>query len=71
MSGLYEKFEKRFTDQWFSAGWIEVEAKPQQATVVKKDLAKLENELLQINEAIENIAQKQLRLENLSKLYNN
>lgn len=72
MSSLYNDFEKRYTDSWFSAGWVEVEAKskPTQMEIYHKDLTTLEAELNNINERIENISQKQLRLNNLAKLYN-
>ena len=70
MSNLYDNFEKRFTDKWFSAGWVEAEVKAPQDASDHKDLAVLEAELNQINEKIETIAQKQLRLANLAKLYN-
>jgi len=70
MSNMYDDFEKRYADKWFSAGWVEVEVKPQQAMqAVRKDIKTLEAELEEINEAIESIAQKQLRLSNLAKLY--
>jgi hypothetical protein len=68
MSSLYNNFEKRFTDKWFSAGWVDVEVKVPAAD--HKDLVILEAELNQISEKIETIAQNQLRLANLSKLYN-
>ncbi len=70
MSSLYDDFEKRFTDKWFSAGWIEIEAKPKETEVAHKDLTILQAELTELNERIENISQKQLRLSNLAKLYN-
>ena len=70
MSNLYDDFEKRFTDQWFSSGWIEVENKPKKQEVSHKDLATLEFELELIGENIEGVMQKQLRLENLAKMYN-
>lgn len=71
MSNLYQDFEKRFTDSWFSAGWVEVEPKKQESNVARKDLNTLEIELQEINQELENISQKQLRLANLAKLYNN
>lgn len=71
MSNLYDDFEKRFTDKWFSSGWAEVETKQQTSQCVRKDLATLEAELDEIQERIENVAQKQLRLANLAKLYEN
>lgn len=70
MSELFSEFEKRHTDSWFAAGWIEVDVKPQQAVSARKNLAELEAELQKIGENIENISQKQLRLSNLAKLYN-
>lgn len=71
MTGLYEDFEKRFDNKWFSAGWIEVESKPQEQISTHKDLATLEEELNEIKEKIETLAQKQLRLANLANMYNN
>lgn len=71
MSNLYDDFEKRYTDKWFSAGWVEVEAKSQKETIARKDLSTLESELANLKEAMENINQKQLMLSNLAKLYNN
>lgn len=70
MSELFNDFEKRHTDSWFAAGWVEVEVKPQKAQIAKKDLATLETELQKISEDIENISMKQLRLSNLAKMYN-
>lgn len=70
MSNLYDDFEKRFTNAWFSAGWTEVELK--KAEPVKKsskDLETLQKELAELKQDFENICQKQLRLENLAKLY--
>lgn len=69
MSNLFDDFEKRHTDSWFSSGWVEVEAKKPEAHVFKKDLATLQAELEQIEENINTISQKQLRLANLAKLY--
>lgn len=72
MSSLYDDFEKRFTNAWFSASWNdEVEAKPKQQVAARKDAKTLEIELNAIKEEIENIELKQLRLANLAKLYNN
>lgn len=72
MSSLYNDFEKRFTNAWFSASWNdEAEVKPKQEVVVRKDAKTLETELNTIKEEIENIELKQLRLANLAKLYNN
>ena len=73
MSGLYNDFENRFTGEWFSSGWIEVEAKPVkaiEARVEHKDLATLEFELELIKEHIESLEQRELRLSNLAKMYN-
>lgn len=70
MASLYDDFEKRFTNAWFSAGWAEIE--PKKAEPVKsshKDLSTLQNELDELKQDFENICQKQLRLENLAKLY--
>lgn len=69
MSNLYDDFEKRFTNEWFSAGWSEIGAKPQKEKTSRKDLMTLQAELEQIQENIETIKQKQLRLANLAKLY--
>lgn len=64
-------FQYKFKNAWFSSGWIEVEAQPQTANqILHKDLATLQAELEEINQTIESIAQKQLRLANLAKLYN-
>lgn len=76
MSSLYENFENRFTNAWFSVGWAEVEVKPQETELQKvnnyrKDLSTLQAELDGIQEHIENISQKQLRLANLAKFYEN
>jgi len=71
MSSLYDEFEKRFTNSHFSAGWIELEVKPQSKEVFHKDLDTLQAELIAIEEKIEDISQKQLRLSNLAKMYNN
>lgn len=69
MSNLYDDFEKRFNNAFFSTSWVEVEAKPQEVHVSRKDLPTLQSELNQIQEHIETVAQKQLRLANLAKLY--
>lgn len=72
MSSLYNDFEKRFTDEFFSSGWIEIEAKPQiqqSAPAARKDLQTLESELQQIQDHIEFVSEKKLRLANLAKLY--
>lgn len=71
MSGLYEEFEKRFTGGTFSAGWVEVEVKAPKNDIARKDLATLEAELQNINNVMEEISLKQLRLSNLAKLYDN
>lgn len=77
MSNLYDDFEKRFTNAWFSANWADIETQPskaQVATEIKpshKDALTLQEELNEIQEHIENISQKQLRLANLAKLYEN
>lgn len=76
MSGLYEDFEKRFTNAWFAAGWVEVDTKPKEAAAqttneFHKDLSTLQKELDDIKAQIENISQKQLRLANLAKFYSN
>ena len=68
MSELNE-FEKRFTKAWFSAGWAEVEVKPKDVEVSHKDVATLQAELEMLNNQMENITQKQLRLANLATFY--
>jgi len=50
---------------------VEVEAKPQEIQDVHKDLTTLENELKELKNTMENITQKQLRLANLAKFYQN
>lgn len=74
MPNVYDDFEKRFTNSWFSAGWAEIEvqeaAVPTIETPVRKDLDTLKRELEILNADMEKITQKQLRLSNLSKLYN-
>lgn len=64
-----EKFEKRFANAWFSCGWAEVEVKPTIAEVSHKDLTTLQAELEMLNDQMESIAQKQLRLANLATFY--
>ncbi len=71
MSSLYNDFEKRFTDKWFSLGWQEVEPESKDSMLLHKDLTILESELENLKEEVENILQKRLRLANLAKLYNN
>lgn len=73
MSNLYDDFEKRFTNAWFSAGWSEIEVKPQQETFKRsgKDLDTLQAELEELKHDMENIHEKQLRLANLAKFYQN
>lgn len=73
MSNLYDEFENKYKFSWFSAGWVDVEVKPQVAQAasisMKKDLQTLEGELEAINQTLENISEKQLRLANLAKFY--
>lgn len=70
MSSLYDDFEKRFTNAWFSAGWSEVEIKPQETFRRSgKDLNTLQAELEELKHEMENIHEKQIRLENLAKFY--
>lgn len=69
MSDLYNNFEKRFTSAWFSVGWIETEEKPLMEKTCKKNIDVLQDELRKIEEHIETIAQKQLRLANLASFY--
>lgn len=73
MANLYNEFEKRFNNAWFSAGWVEVkaESKEQKTQNLKKDVATLQAELEKIQENIETISLKKLRLSNLAKLYEN
>lgn len=69
MSGFYENFEKRFDNKWFSIAWIEVDTQKQSEEPARKNLDILLSELEQIEEHIELVMQKQLRLSNLAKLY--
>lgn len=70
MSNLYNEFENRFTNEFFSCGWSEdVKPKEIKPEVTRKDLTTLQSELSEIQEHIELVAQKQLRLSNLAKLY--
>lgn len=68
----YKDFEKRYTNEWFSAGWIEISPANKEeikTMAIRKDVNTLENELEALQQNIENIELKQLRLTNLSKLY--
>jgi hypothetical protein len=69
MSNLYDDFEKRHTGSWFAAGWVDVEVKKTGVNVFKKDLTTLQAELDAIQEHIDEVSQKQLRLANLAQLY--
>lgn len=72
MSNLMNEFENRFTNEFFSCGWSDVEAKAVEAPKVevsRKDLLTLQAELASIQENIEKIAQKKLVLANMAKLY--
>lgn len=71
MSGLYNDFEKRFSGAWFSTGWVEVEKKPESDVDNRKNVAKLQAELAQIEERLEDINLNKLRLSNLAKMYGN
>jgi len=71
MSNLYDNFEKRFTGAWFSTGWVEVETKSVDETDNRKDVVKLQSELAQIEERLEDISLNKLRLSNLAKMYGN
>lgn len=76
MSNLYDDFENRFTNAWFSTGWVEVDTEPKEVLVqsrnyLRKDLSTLQEELNGIQEHIENISQAQLRLANLAAFYFN
>ena len=69
---LYEEFEKRYTNEFFSSNWVEIvpEKKEEVKSVaMRKDLATLEYELQTLKESIENIELKKLRLANLAKMY--
>jgi len=70
MSNLYDDFEKRHVGSWFAAGWVDVEVKKPFNQVFRKDLTTLQTELEEIQEHIEAVSQKQLRLANLANLYN-
>lgn len=70
MANLYENFENRFTNKWFASDWSDVETKLKNKQDLHKDLNTLQNELLELEEKMEGISQKQLRLANLAKLYN-
>ena len=69
MSDLYNDFENRFKDAWFSFGWIEVETPTQKPQTFHKDLGTLQAELEELKNNMENIMEKQLRLGNLAKFY--
>lgn len=71
MSNLYDDFEKRHAFNWFSANWADAEVKKPSNQVFRKDLTTLQAELDEIQEHIESVSQKQLRLANLAKLYEN
>lgn len=68
----YDEFEKRYTNNWFSSGWLEVSEKQpeeQEQKVVRKDIATLEEELSQIQMQVEKITQKQEELKEMSRMY--
>lgn len=69
MSDLDKEFEERFKNEWFSNGWNEIEFSQKKETRLRKDLTTLQSELEQIEETIEAISQKELRLRNLAMLY--
>jgi len=69
MSDLYNDFEKRFTGAWFSTGWVEVEKKDVEDTNNRKNVVKLQSELAEIEERLEDINLKKLRLSNLATMY--
>jgi len=69
MSDLEKEFEERFKNEWFSNDWSEIAFSQKREVPLRKDLATLQNELEQIEETIEAITQKELRLRNLSMLY--
>ncbi len=64
---MKRNFEKRFSGEWVSSTWFEVDKSP----VIRKEksIAELEKELEVLNENIFNIEQRQRMLKNLSKLY--
>ena len=70
MSNMYDDFEKRFNGKTFSAGWVEVNTAVVNKQIMHKDAETLQAELDMINETLEDISQKKLRLANLAKLYN-
>lgn len=72
MSDLYDDFEKRFSNAWFSCSWQDVNQASSQAkgeAEQKKSLEMLQNELENLQDDMEKICAKQLVLDNLSKLY--
>lgn len=69
MSDLYNNFENRFKDAWFSSGWMEIETPPQKYQTFHKDLGTLQAELEELKNNMVNIIEKQLRLKNLAKFY--
>ena len=70
MSNLYDDFEKRFTNAWFSVGWADVEKKQQPQKNMGKDLNVLQEELENIEKSIEDICQRQIELAKLAMQYN-
>lgn len=72
MSDLYDDFEKRFKNAWFSVGWQETSDNQMKGEVQqqsRRTLASLQAELNDLQDDMEKICAKQLMLENLSKLY--
>ncbi|HNW26509.1 MAG TPA: hypothetical protein PKI94_06955 [Candidatus Gastranaerophilaceae bacterium] len=73
MPNMYDDFEKRFENAPFFAGWVEFEVKPAKAApIVKaehKDIDALSAELKLIEEQLEEISLKELRLANLAQFY--
>lgn len=69
MANLYDDFEKRHKYNWFSSNWADAEVKKPTEQVFRKDLATLQSELDGIQQHIEDVTQKQLRLANLAKMY--
>lgn len=73
MSNMYDDFEKRFTNAPFFAGWVEFEVKPSKDEPVNKiehkNIETLTSELKFIEEQIEQVSLKQLRLSDLAKFY--
>lgn len=75
MSNMYDDFEKRYTDKWFSAGWVEVNSLVENKQILHrniehKNIETLEDELEMINQTLDDVSMKQIRLANLARFYN-